>query len=192
MIQQYHFSRKLSRGLTLWTSKFFQCQYYPPTHLLGLFRKSRPAIRIKCQQDHAIFNDESIDADVKRKLATWNKNMDMMSYSYKRVQVRRKIRSVFWEWFQQEPGSRDGLYVFNTKLMPRDPGEWQEFENGIKRCVQKVNTLDSAMDKMTKADNLKVDWRKVRSLLEQNDMEVPKWLPEDQKLKPKTKLNNAW
>lgn len=48
------------------------------------------------------------------------------------------------------------------------------------------------MDKMTKADNLKVDWRKVRSLLEQNDMEVPKWLPEDQKLKPKTKLNNAW
>lgn len=170
--QQFYFKMALRRSIVT-SNEFFKCEFYPPSHLLGLFRKSRPALRVKCEQDQVLFNDRFLDfGSTNKRLQGSVKNMDMMSYSFKRIEVRRLMREKFWDSYQRGKGC-DGLYVFNVRLLPKTASEWIQFNQHILQAIEKVTSTD--FNKKIQNDNSRVDWRKLLKVLEKNDMCKPEW-----------------
>jgi hypothetical protein len=86
------------------------------------------------------------------------------------------MRNKFHEAFTKEFGSRDGLYVFNTRLLPTTQKEWDLFNKGMERAIKTAKDMDCS--KLVNTDNKRVEWRKVRNLLETNDIEIPEWFDE--------------
>lgn len=158
-INQYFYSSRIMPPQLINKNRFFKSYYFPSDHLLGLFRKSKPAIRIKYEDGYMLNNIKFKDFNKSK----FGKSLNPMDYSFMRVKVRRLIREIFLKNYLANEGV-DGLYVINLNLIPKED-ELQEFESKIVESLNNVKKLNKKVFRIEQL-NKRVNWDQVKYLLE--------------------------
>lgn len=159
-INQYFYQSRISLPRLVRQNQFFKCFYFPPDIILGLFRKSSPAIRVKYDEGYFV-NDPNLK-DVNK--SKFGKSLNPMDYSFIRLKTRRLIKKLFAKNFTEVQG-KDGLYVFNISQIPKLPQEIELVDRDIRECLNMVNKLKHSVFKVEET-NSRVNWKHVQYLLD--------------------------
>lgn len=144
------------KRLNVFKGKFFTCDYFPPEHALGRFRKSKPAIKVHYLDGYTA-NNPDIKID-KNQLA---KSLTPSDYASIRSKWRRLLRNEFFEQYQDANG-RDGYYAFAVSLFPK-PKDMDALRIELRTCIENTKKVETTP--FIKAANSVVDWRRVSRVL---------------------------
>ncbi|ODQ66284.1 hypothetical protein NADFUDRAFT_50204 [Nadsonia fulvescens var. elongata DSM 6958] len=123
--------------------KYFRAWFFPTSHFVSLFRKSKPAIHIgtgPVEPYNGVKFDAKDDFNVRSHVPT--------DYAVYRTQIKRSVKRAFMVQFLANTESPDGLYFIQTlNVMPSKSGselepEMQKMINSSIRLTRPDQNLD--------------------------------------------------
>lgn len=147
------------KRLSVFRGKFFSCDYFPPEHALGCFRKSKPALRVHYLEGFTA-NNPHIKID-KNQLS---RSLTPRDYASLRCKWRKLLREEFFHQYTKA-GGRDGYYAFAVSIFPK-PEDMNLFRKELRICIE--NAMRAQTTPFIKAANSLVDWGKVCHFLNVN------------------------